>query len=389
MCYNTDVMSKIKIFYGLATFVGTVIGVGMFSLPYLAAQTSFVTLVVYLLIFGGAMILLQLAYGEVVLATRGYHELSGYAGLYLGKVWRPITLIVQVLSLTGSSIAYLVVGGEFLWLLLGPVLGGYHLLYILLYFALGSAIVFIGLKSLAKSELIITGLMMILVVVFFAAAWTKIDLATLIMPVKNWSNILWPYGGVLFALSGATIIPEVVEITGGQRRHLKQILIGGTLLAVAIYIMFVASVFGLTGAQTAPDALSAIGQFFSPAIFVGALLFGLLATFTSYIAGMSVIRQSLIEDWRVGSLHSWLAASFPALICYLAGLQNFIGIVSFVGAVGLAFSSFIIFLLYWKVRNGAGQKPPSYDLRLPVWLIGLLIAVLLLGAGLEIFGLFY
>src|SRR3989338_415431 len=109
----------------LATFCGTIIGVGLFGLPYVTAQVGFVPMIFYFLILGVVMLLVNIAYGEIVLRTAGDHRLPGYNRIYLKNPWlERLSYLTTIVGLVGSLLAYLLVGGSFLASLAMPYLGG-------------------------------------------------------------------------------------------------------------------------------------------------------------------------------------------------------------------------------------------------------------------------
>ena len=73
-----------RFFQALAILMGHIIGVGIFSLPFIASRVGIWTMLFYFLILGGITILFELLYGEVILRTREKHRLPGYAEKYLG-----------------------------------------------------------------------------------------------------------------------------------------------------------------------------------------------------------------------------------------------------------------------------------------------------------------
>ena len=107
-----------KLFQALAVLIGTIIGVGLFSLPYITAQIGILTMLFYFLILGAVMILISLIYSEVALRTKELHRLPGYAEKYLGSKAKKIAFVSNGFGLTGALLAYLIVGGEFLFSLL-------------------------------------------------------------------------------------------------------------------------------------------------------------------------------------------------------------------------------------------------------------------------------
>ena len=69
----------------IATLVGFTIGAGILGIPYVIAKAGFVTGIINILIIGILVLFLNLYSGEIVLRTKGDHQLTGYASIYLGK----------------------------------------------------------------------------------------------------------------------------------------------------------------------------------------------------------------------------------------------------------------------------------------------------------------
>ena len=102
-----------------AILIGTTIGAGIFGVPYAIAQIGFIPGLVYLLVIGGLMILLNLMYGEIVLRTLGDHQLTCYSQIYFGKKGKTIAALVMLVGLYGALLAYLIQIGVFAYGLLG------------------------------------------------------------------------------------------------------------------------------------------------------------------------------------------------------------------------------------------------------------------------------
>ena len=156
-----------QFFYALATFVGTVIGVGLFGLPYVALKVGFAVVLFYFIFIGIVTALVLLIYGEIILRTEGVHRLPGYAEKYLGIWGKRVAFLSIVLTLVGALLAYLIVGGGFLFGIFSSLLGGNPFIYTLIFFALGTSLVYYGIKSIAKIELSMLILFFALIVVFF------------------------------------------------------------------------------------------------------------------------------------------------------------------------------------------------------------------------------
>ncbi|MBP8618089.1 MAG: amino acid permease, partial [Candidatus Pacebacteria bacterium] len=68
----------------VAILVGTIIGAGVFSLPYVAVHSGLNISLLLAVVTGGLVLFIHLAFGEVVLRTNGNYRLPGYANHYLG-----------------------------------------------------------------------------------------------------------------------------------------------------------------------------------------------------------------------------------------------------------------------------------------------------------------
>jgi tyrosine-specific transport protein len=101
-------------FKAISILLGTIIGVGIFGLPFVAMKAGFLVMVTYLFIISGVIFLIHFLYGEIVLATEEKYRLPGYVEKYLGFKWKNFSFMVIAIGLWGALLAYLIIGGEFL-----------------------------------------------------------------------------------------------------------------------------------------------------------------------------------------------------------------------------------------------------------------------------------
>ena len=209
-------------FQALAILTGTIIGVGLFSLPYITAKVGIFTMLFYFLVLGIVTSLIGLFYGEIALRTKGLHRLPGYAEKYLGKRAKIIAFISSSLGLTGAILAYLIIGGRFLESILQSCFGGSDFIYVLIFFLAGAILTYFGIGSIAKVESFLLILFFfILGFIFYKSFW--------IIDVENLLNfdikyLFLPYGAILFSLSGTTLIPEVKEMLSKNPKKLKKLI---------------------------------------------------------------------------------------------------------------------------------------------------------------------
>ena len=142
-------MPKKEVLEAITTLVGAVIGAGVLSVPYVIAEAGFLTGLLDLLVLGGFVILLYLLYGEVVLRTKGVHQLTGYAERYLGKTGKNVALISMTVGIYSALIAYFIgVGAS-----MSQIFGGNPLIFSLIFFVVGVFLVHRGIKAIEESEL--------------------------------------------------------------------------------------------------------------------------------------------------------------------------------------------------------------------------------------------
>ena len=57
---------KSRLFSSIAILIGTIIGAGIFGIPYAISKVGFGIGVIYLLVLGAVILVVTLAFGEVV-----------------------------------------------------------------------------------------------------------------------------------------------------------------------------------------------------------------------------------------------------------------------------------------------------------------------------------
>ena len=344
-------MGKLKVFiYGLATLSGTIIGVGLFSLPYIASKVGLWLMLAYLLTLGSLVILIHLFFGELALKTPDFKRMPGFAKIYLGSWGEKTAIISTILGLFGALLAYLIVGGEFLENLLSPIFGGSNLLYTVLYFAAGAALIFFGIKIIAKIELWGLLLFFLILLAVFFRGMPSLKIENL-FPSPDLNYLFLPYGAILFSLWGATLIPEVEETLGERKGLLKKIIIAASIIPLIVYLFFIFLILGITGPQTTESALAGLKNLLGNGVVSSLFLFGILTTFTSFIALGLTLRNVFWYDLKIKKSFAWLIACFLPLILFLIGVKSFISVISFVGGIMLGIDGILILLMYYKLTK--------------------------------------
>lgn len=363
---------------GFSIFIGTAIGVGIFSLPYVAMKTG---AGIFLLLIGGifvALLWLHLIFTEICVNTKEKHFSPGYVGAYLGKGWGHFTFFINTSALTGALIAYLIIGSSFLNSLAGQWLVGGEELCVMLLFVVVAILVFLDIGSVSVTELVMAVLLVGVFAIFGIMGASRINFSNFL--TVDAGNIFLPYGPIMFSMLGIPAIPHLNSMFTADRRGLKKIVVWGLTFVLIISILFSLLVLGISGADTTSDAISGLINKIPESLIKIIFLFGFLSIFTSYLTLSLSIKKSLLLDYKVNKHLAWGIAMFIPYYLYLIGFDNFIKIISIVGSVFIGLLGVLILKVYLKVIRK--KKYKGYKLsKLTVYA---LMTILLLGALLEL-----
>jgi len=363
----------------VATLVGAIVGLGMFGIPYTASKAGFFVGIGYIMVLGIVMLLLHLMYGEVVERTAGKHRLTGYVEKYLGGRYKKVLGILIIFTLYTALLAYIIVGGKFLALLF-PEVGSSFVWSIVFWFILSIGI-WRGMRTIAKGELLMTGFLVLFILALFV--WGARDINVENFSSFNAGDFFLPYGVVLFALGGIFAVPEIRELLKIDTKRYRSVIVWGSIIPIALYVLFTISVVGISGADTSQEALSGLAGNLGPVISGVGAIFGILAIATSFLVLGSNLKHTFEYDWHIpGNISTVLTTLVPLLI-FVAGVQQFIEVISISG--GVFGSLLLIFvLLVYRKAHVSGDKKPGYALHLPKLVIYGLIALFALGGIYEI-----
>ncbi len=365
----------------LSTLVGTIVGAGVFGLPYVTSRSGIIPAVFYFVLLGGAVMLLHLCMGEIALRTKEKHRLIGYARMYLGNKGKAIAIFSTLFGITGALLAYIILGGEFLAVILSPLLSLEGVWASLVFWLMVAPFVVFGIQLIAKAEAWMNvALFLVIGMVFlFAAPHVKLDNFSL--GTADVEGLFLPFGVIFFALAGWSAIPEVAELfkKRTERRNLDNVIVWTTLITVSFYIVFSFFVVGVSGRATSEDALSGLKTFLGEKIVALGALFGLLAVATSFLILGNYLKNSLYRDFRMPLPVALAIALFVPLALFLVGLRRFIEVVGIVGAIMGAVEGVLILLIFQGAKT-RGNREPEYKLPFPKVFQYALMFILALGA---------
>jgi len=369
---------------GLATLVGTIVGAGIFGLPYVVAQSGVVPGLFYFLLLGGVVLLLHLMFGEIILRTQGKHRLIGYASLYMGGWAKKLVTVSTVLGITGALLAYIIIGGDFLKIIFGSFTSFSSFEFSIIFWFVLSLFILLGIQAIAKMELVMNGALFLVVGGIFIFAMPHIQIENFLL--FDASRLFLPYGVMLFAFLGLPAIPEIAELfkNSKDKQRFGSLIVWASVISGMLFLVFTVFVVGVSGGKTSQDALTGLIPFLGEKVVVLGALFGLVAISASFLVLGNYLKNSLRYDYKVPYGISAASAVFLPLVLFVLGLRDFILVIATVGAVVAVLEGSMVVLI-WRKGKEKGNRKPEYSLRIPRFVPLLLLLLLILGATIELF----
>ena len=365
----------------ISMLVGMAIGVGIFGVPYVIAKSGAAIGAVYFVILGAIVIFTHLIYGEAILRTKGQHRLAGLAQIYLGKWWKRLAITVSALGLYAVIIAYIIVGGQFLKILVSPFFGGALIFYQIIFWVAMALIILRGLRTIVFSELLLTVLLVGALLFITVLSLTKFN--SLNFSGFDAKEFFVPYGIILFSITASAAVPEVLEVMGRDKKRAKSAIFWGSLISIALMAVFAFAVLGALGGSVSKESVESLGALFgSWVLYIGAF-FGLFAVATSFLPLALYSKEQFKFDFKCNGALSWFLACGVPFLVFLLGTKDFIKIISFSGAVFSGFEAFLVIWIYSRAKK-IGQRQPEYAIRLPLAILAIIGVIFLLGMAYEI-----
>lgn len=330
-------------FKALGLLVGMIIGAGMFALPYTVEQAGIGWSAFFFFVTAVLTTIMHLLYGAVLYKNHIRHRLPGYVREYLGEEWYWCVLVSRLFSYFGYLLAYGVLGGIFLEHFFPTISTSTLSIF---FFVVLAPLLILRLNSLGTVNLLLTIPLVFFIVVLFFSVLPEIDLSSISIAPHSGSLWFLPYGIFLFAFSGASVIPEVVDLFARRRATMfRSVVISATLVTMATYALFIITILGITKGSVAIDGLSPLEAFGGKTLLLLGSAIGILAVATSYIALGEELIFTFLYDLRVHHAAAWAAVAVTPLVLYILGVNDFILILSIVGAVGISIEGHFIVAL--------------------------------------------
>lgn len=342
-------------FLGTILLAGTIIGAGIFSLPYIFSKIGFLPGCIYLTFFTFVYGLIHLMYARILEKETGNHQFFYLAHKYFPKGLANIASFAIIGELVFVLLVYLVLAPAFFQY----VWSAPQLILMLVFWLASSIFIFVRSKVMAWVDLIsVLSMFGIIVLVFWAGRGQVLE--TVLFQKFNPILLLLPFGPLLFSLAGRPAIHKIMELRNKTAGifPLKSIVFWGTAIPSLIYIFFIVSVLRL---QPSPseDVFTSL-SFLSPWLLLVLGLMGLLSLWDSYFMIGANLKDLLQFDLKYPKWLVYLLVLFLPLGLYFIGLQNFLLVIGLAGGLFLALEGIFVAAM-WK------RAFPSHRWSAVVW----------------------
>jgi amino acid permease len=371
---------RLNIFEAVALIVGSTIGAGILGIPFAISKAGIIIGIAYIVGLGVLMAAINLMVGEVASRTMRNLQIVGLSKKYAGKNGGRFMSILFYTQVFSILILYLIAVGE----ILASLFGWQSWMWTLLFWTAGSLVVYFGLQAVKKAEVVLTSFIILAILVIAFLCFPHINSG--FYEVNNFAYFFIPYGVVLFSFSGIGTIPSAYRLLYGQGSLFKKAIIISSFISITIYVIFTILVIGVTGAETTEIATIGLGQALGSAMFYAANIFAILAMTTSFLMLSMEIKDSL--KWDFGFSHragSAIALGVP-LAVFLAGLRQFIELMSIVGGILVSLQMFLMIYVYWKAKTEGDIEPKQYKLSFTYAITGVALIAFLIGAVSSVYG---
>lgn len=369
----------VKTLHATTALIGTIIGAGIFGIPFVVMKSGFLIGIIHTLIIAIIISITMLYLGEVALRTKGNFHLTGYAEKYLGQKGKIVMLLSLIFGIYTAALAYLIGVSESLSYLIFSS-SEYSLILGIGFWILMSIISCFGLKALDQGEFIgvITILIMIFSIVLLFIPKINIENLTA-LPSISILEYFVPFGVILFAFLGYTTIPEVEKILGKNKKEMRRAILLAIFICTIVYILFPAVVVGIKGADTPEIATIALGKPF--------ILLGIFTMLTSYLALSVAMIDILRFDFNRSKTKAWLYTIIVPIILFIfltiTKLANFTKVLGIGGVISGGVATVLIILMVNKAKF-LGDRKPEFSLPTSKILNWILIIILSIGTIAEL-----
>ncbi len=362
---------RIGLWQGVALIVSGTIGAGVLGLPYAISRSGAIVGFLYIVALGLIMMVLNLMLGQLVSIQPKPLQLTGLARKYLGTWGGYLMTAILYTMLVGVLLVYLIGEGQ----TLSALFGGESEYWTIGFFLLATVLIASGMRTVKRVESVLVIGVLAVVFMIILVSFPHVQVVNLIS--YNFSELLFPYGVVLFAFHSTMSMPEAYSILKHKNGTYKLSIVYAGIISILVYAAFALLSVGVMGSSTPEIATTGLGEFIGHRAFVFGNIFAILAMGMSFLISSLSFRDSLVWDHGVREWKATIAVCLIPFLLFYFGLRSFIAVIDIIGGVLVTAELFLIILMYWNAhRKGEFKGTRTFSLhRVGLSIIPVLLAL--------------
>jgi len=362
--------------------IGTTVGVGMLSLPFVVAQIGFGLGIALLFVVAALSTILLTLYADLVLVRGGKARFIQVVGRELGHFGTFIAATAYIASIYGALLAYCIFGGQFLRIVTFSFVPLTPLVATLAFFVIAAL-------STVGGTLFVSRIQRVLLPIFFCLIAT---LAVFSIPSIDWSNFLGfapehigvAFGVMVFAFHGMSAIPEARDLLGRSASLLPRVILRSMAIVLGIYGVFVFTMIGVTGDTTSENAILGLNNVLGNGAYILASVIALIVIFSAFMNIASSLTNTFLFDFRLRFIPAWFLTMTVPLVLFSLGVESLLTILSVTGGILGSVTAIALLVAYERARMSS--ELPRNSLKIPQILVGLTFCAFFVIIIMTIFG---
>lgn len=351
--------------------VSTIIGLGVFALPYIFVKSGYF-FIFWLFFWFLAFFILHLIWGEILLQSKENHNLPGLASVYLTPKLKHLVWFSDFFGLLGVFLVYFIALVKF-WHLIFPEVSPFFIKLIFAFFN-----IYFILKDVSIFAKLETALGLAIGLIFVLISFNLLpsfDFNNIKIALSQGSEPILPYGVILFALAGTSALPLVYDLIGKNKKSYLKINFYSLLFIVILYLIYVFSVVGSVGFGVSEESLESLVPYL-PKLFL--ILAIVLVTLNITFVDMAFyLKRGLIFDYNLSPKVANFLVTLSVFLLIFLRANEIIPIINFVSSIFLGFNLLVTCLIYLNLKEKLYFKISKY-------LVIILILVFVFGIVYEL-----
>lgn len=332
-----------NLIYGSLILISTIVGLGIFTLPYIAKESG-IFFYFWLIFIPFLIFILHLIYGEIIFQVEEKHNLPTLVAKIINPKFKTPVWFFDFVGLTMVFIVYLIAINQIL-----KEVFIINLNFKLLCSIIISFLIIFRNNIFAKVDSILSFLLIFFFLFLFFYSFPKINISNL-LPQEN--NFWLSYGVILFSFAGYQSLQIIYDLIGKNKKSFLKVNLISLIIVFLIYLLYVISTLGLAGENIPPFSIIFLLNYLENLYldyFI--LVLFLLSILTTFVSLAYYLKRGLIADFNLNEKLSWLIISLLIVLLSFYNLDNLIKIISLIGSLFIGINLILIMVCYLKLKN--------------------------------------